>query len=50
MHDEKVVTIFSAPNYCYRCANLGAYMEVDEKMHYNYITFDPSPNQTEKIT
>jgi len=29
------VTIFSAPNYCYRCANLGAYMEVDEKMNYN---------------
>jgi diadenosine tetraphosphatase ApaH/serine/threonine PP2A family protein phosphatase len=29
-HNDKVCTIFSAPNYCYRCANLGAFMEVDE--------------------
>jgi len=34
-HDNMVVTIFSAPNYCYRCNNLAAIMEIDEWMNTN---------------
>ena len=42
-HERNVVTIFSAPNYCYRCGNEAAIMEVDEFMKFNFLQFDPAP-------
>ncbi|KAF1781240.1 Metallo-dependent phosphatase-like [Phytophthora cactorum] len=51
-HKCNVVTIFSAPNYCYRCGNEAAIMEVDEQMQYTlYVQesdrFDPAPRRGE---
>ncbi|KAI8897790.1 Serine/threonine-protein phosphatase 2A catalytic subunit beta isoform [Globomyces pollinis-pini] len=42
-HDGNVVTIFSAPNYCYRCGNEAAIMEVDEQVNYKFLRFDDAP-------
>ena len=34
------MTIFSAPNYCYRCNNLAAILQIDEHGNKNYIQFE----------
>ena len=46
-HDNNVLTIFSAPNYCYRCGNVAAIMEVDEVMEHQIQTFDSAPRRGE---
>ncbi|KAF9934442.1 Serine/threonine-protein phosphatase PP2A catalytic subunit, partial [Modicella reniformis] len=45
--DRNVVTIFSAPNYCYRCGNQAAIMEIDEHLKYTFLQFDPAPRRGE---
>jgi serine/threonine-protein phosphatase 2A catalytic subunit len=42
-HHERLVTVFSAPNYCYRCGNMAAIMEVDEHLVSNFIQHLPGP-------
>lgn len=49
-HEKNVVTIFSAPNYCYRCGNQAAIMELDEKLQYTFIQFDPAPKRERPYT
>lgn len=46
--ENQVVTIFSAPNYCYRCGNQAAIMELDDQVDMPHlIQFDPSPRAGE---
>lgn len=44
-HTQQLVTVFSAPNYCYRCGNMAAIMEVEENLSPKFIQFDPAPRR-----
>ena len=44
-HDRNVVTIFSAPNYCYRCGNQASIMELDDNLKNSFLQFDPAPKR-----
>ena len=46
-HDRNLCTIFSAPNYCYRCGNQAGILEVDEFMNLNFQQFDAAPRRGE---
>ncbi|GAB1222254.1 hypothetical protein ENUP19_0160G0008 [Entamoeba nuttalli] len=46
-HNKTVVTIFSAPNYCYKCNNLAAIMELSDSGEYSFSQFSPAPSQDE---
>ncbi|KAI5168485.1 serine/threonine-protein phosphatase 2A catalytic subunit [Pancytospora epiphaga] len=49
-HERSCVTIFSAPNYCYRCGNLASLMEMDEAGNHEFTQFDPSPDRVEEFS
>ncbi|KAF4126804.1 serine/threonine-protein phosphatase 2A catalytic subunit [Geosmithia morbida] len=40
---------FLAPNYCYRCGNQAAIMEIDEHLKYTFLQFDPCPRAGEPM-
>ncbi|KAK8545106.1 hypothetical protein V6N12_025955 [Hibiscus sabdariffa] len=46
-HEKNVVTIFSAPNYCYRCGNMASILEVDDCKGHTFIQFEPAPRRGE---
>ena len=43
MFNETLVTVWSAPNYCYRCGNVAAIMEVDDRLQKSYKIFEAAP-------
>eukprot|EP00831_Metopus_contortus_P060550 TRINITY_DN5244_c0_g1_i2.p2 TRINITY_DN5244_c0_g1~~TRINITY_DN5244_c0_g1_i2.p2 ORF type:complete len:109 (+),score=22.25 TRINITY_DN5244_c0_g1_i2:177-503(+) len=41
--DEQLVTVWSAPNYCYRCGNIASVLELDENLSRSFKIFEATP-------
>lgn len=46
LHNKKCLTIFSAPNYCYRCSNLASIVEIDDMLNARYQQYEPAPRES----
>ena len=40
MFDEQLVTVWSAPNYCYRCGNMASILTINEDGSRNFVVYD----------
>ena len=43
--NETVLTVWSAPNYCYRCGNVAAILELDEHLGRSFTIFEAVPQE-----
>jgi len=43
MFNEKLTTVWSAPNYCYRCGNVASILEIDENLNKTFKIFEEAP-------
>ncbi|XP_065832160.1 serine/threonine-protein phosphatase 4 catalytic subunit-like isoform X2 [Oscarella lobularis] len=47
--NETVITVWSAPNYCYRCGNVAAIMELGENLQRNFTIFKAAPEDVRSV-
>lgn len=49
MFNEQLVTVWSAPNYCYRCGNVAAILELDENLNKKFTVFEAAPQEARGV-
>ncbi len=47
--NKDVVTVWSAPNYCYRCGNVASIMEVGEDLEPKFKIFSAVPDEKRAV-
>jgi len=47
--DKNLVTVWSAPNYCYRCGNVASILSLDNQLHREYKIFNAVPDEDRVI-
>ncbi|CAM9185991.1 unnamed protein product [Ectocarpus sp. 4 AP-2014] len=46
---NSLVTVWSAPNYCYRCGNVAAILELDENLNQSFKIFEAAPTDVRGV-
>ncbi|KAK1297544.1 Serine/threonine-protein phosphatase PP-X isozyme 2 [Acorus calamus] len=49
MFNNQIVTVWSAPNYCYRCGNVAAILELDENLNKQFRVFEAAPQDSRGV-
>lgn len=49
LFDNKLVTVWSAPNYCYRCGNVAAILQLDDNLNQTFRIFEAAPQQVRVV-
>jgi serine/threonine-protein phosphatase PP1-1/serine/threonine-protein phosphatase 6 catalytic subunit len=47
--EESLVTVWSAPNYCYRCGNVASILKIDEKLQRDFKIFKEVPESSRVV-
>ena len=47
--DQNLVTVWSSPNYCYRCGNVASILNVTDKLERTFEIFQASPESAKDL-